>query len=63
MISQLERISLHCHSESPAPSWVEKILWRRDRLPTAVLLGFPSGSAGKESAGTAGDMSLIPGLQ
>ena len=22
-------------------SWVEKIHWRRDRLPTAVFLGFP----------------------
>ena len=26
-------------------------LWRRDRLPTPVFLGFPGGSAGKESAG------------
>ena len=24
--------------------------WRRDRLPTPVFLGFPCGSAGKESA-------------
>ena len=22
-------------------SWVRKILWRRDRLPTPVFLGFP----------------------
>ena len=22
-------------------SWVRMILWRRDRLPTPVLLGFP----------------------
>ena len=22
-------------------SWVKKIHWRRDRLPTAVFLGFP----------------------
>jgi len=29
---------------------VGKILWRRDRLPTLVFLGFPCGSAGKESA-------------
>ena len=27
-------------------SWVGKISWRRDKLPTAVFLGFPSGSAG-----------------
>ena len=25
-------------------SWVEKIPWRRDRLPTAVFLGFPGSS-------------------
>ena len=30
-------------------SWVGKIHWRRDRLPTPVFLGFPGGSAGKES--------------
>ena len=26
------------------------------------ILGFPSGSAGKESAHNAGDLGLIPGL-
>ena len=29
-------------------SWVGKVSWRRDRLPTPVFLGFPGGSAGKE---------------
>ena len=43
-------------------SWVGKICWRRDRLPTPVFLGFPCGSAGKESAWDAGDLGLIPGL-
>ena len=43
-------------------SWVEKIPWRRDRLPTPVFLGFPGGSAGKESACNAGDLGSIPGL-
>ena len=28
-------------------SWVEKICWRRDRLPTPVFLGFPCGLAVK----------------
>ena len=42
-------------------SWVGKIHWRRDRLPTPVFLGFPCGSAGKESACNVGDPSLIPG--
>ena len=36
--------------------------WRRNRLPTPVFLGFPCGSAGKESACNAGDLDLIPGL-
>ena len=38
------------------------INWRRDRLPTPGLLGFPGGSDGKESAFNAGDLDLIPGL-
>ena len=44
-------------------SWVGKIHWRRDRLPTPVFLGFCGGSAGKESALNAGDLSSIPGLE
>ena len=43
-------------------SWVGKIHWRMDRLPTPVFLGFPCGSAGKESACTVGELGLIPGL-
>ena len=43
-------------------SWVGKMPWRRDRLPTPVFLGFPCGSDGKESACNAGDTSSIPGL-
>ena len=43
-------------------SWVWKICWRRDRLPTPVFSGFPCGSAGKEAACNAGDLGLIPGL-
>ena len=43
-------------------SWVRKIPWRRDRLPTLVFLGFPCGSAGKESACNAGDLGSIPEL-
>ena len=43
-------------------SWVGKMHWRRDRLLTPVFLGFPGGSAGKESACNAGDLGLIPGL-
>ena len=43
-------------------SWVKKICWRRDRLPTLILLGFPWGSASKESTCNAGDLGSIPGL-
>ena len=31
-------------------------------LPTPVFLGFPGGSAGRESTCNAGDLGLIPGL-
>ena len=39
----------------PVTMWINfiklsKSPWRRDRLPTPVFLGFPYGSAGKESA-------------
>ena len=43
-------------------SWVRNIHWRRDRLPTSVFLGFPCGSAGKESLLNVGDLGSIPGL-
>ena len=35
---------------------VRKIPWRRDRLPTLVFLGFPCGSAGKESICSVGGL-------
>ena len=43
-------------------SWGKKIPWRRHGLPTPVFLGFPWGSAGKESTCNVGDPGLIPGL-
>ena len=43
-------------------SWVGKIRWRRNRLPTPVFLGFPCFSAGKESTCNVGDLGSIPGL-
>ena len=43
-------------------SWVRKILWRRNRLPTPVFLGFSGGSDSKESACNGGDLGSIPGL-
>ena len=40
-----------------------KVPWRKDRLPTPVFLGFPCGSAGKESSCNVGDLGSIPGLE
>ena len=51
-----------CNAGPWFDSWVRKIGWRRDRLPTPVFFGFPCGSAGKESACNVGDLGLIPGL-
>ena len=48
--------------DTPVDSWVRKIRWRRDGLPMPVFLGFPCGSAGKESTCNAGDLGSIPGL-
>ena len=48
MIAQLVKNPL-AKQETQVDSWVRKIHWRRDRLPTPVFLGFPGGSAGKES--------------
>ena len=48
--------------ETHFDSWVRKIHWKRDRVPTPVFLGFPCGSTGKESACNVGDLGFIPGL-
>ena len=42
--------NLPAMQETQFDSWVRKIHWRRDRLLIPVFLGFPGGSAGKESA-------------
>ena len=46
----------------PFNSWDGKFLWRRDRLPTPVFLGFPCGSTGKESACNVGNLGSVLGL-
>ena len=48
--------------ETLVPFLAGKIPWRKDRLPTPVVLGFPCGSAGKEGTCNAGDLGSIPGL-
>ena len=42
-------------------SWVGKICWRWDGLPTPVLV-FPCGSVDKEYNCNVGDLGLISGL-
>ena len=48
--------------ETPVWSLGQEDFWRKDRLPTPVFLGFPCGSAGKESTHNGGDLGSIPGL-
>ena len=62
LIAQLVKNLPAVQERAQFNSWVGKILWSRDRLPTPVFLGFPCGSAGKESACNVGDLGLIPGL-
>ena len=61
LVAQLVK-SLTAMQEIQFDSWVRKICWRRDRLPTPAFLSFPCGSAGKGSTCNAGDLGLIPGL-
>ena len=48
--------------ETPVRFLGQEDLLEKGRVPTPVCLGFPCGSAGKESACNAGDLGLIPGL-
>ena len=42
-------------------TWVQS-LGSEDSLEKGIILGFPGGSAGKESTSNVGDLGLIPGL-
>ena len=48
--------------ETQFDSWIKKVPWRRDRLPTPVYLDFPGGLDRKELACNVGDLGSIPGL-
>ena len=61
LIAQLLKIHLQCRRPQ-FDSWLVKIRWRKDRLPTLVFLGLPCGSAGEESACHVVVLGLIPGL-
>ena len=62
LIPQLVTIHLQCRKHQ-FDSWVRKIPWRRERLPTPVFLGFPCGSADKESACNVGDLGRSLGWE
>ena len=57
LIAQLVK-NLPAMQETLVQFLCRKIHWRRDRLPIPVFLGFPSGSAGKETACNAGDLGV-----
>ena len=40
LVAQLVK-NLSAMQKTPFDSWVRKIPWRRDRLPTPVFLGLP----------------------
>ena len=50
-----KKICLQCRRPQ-FDSWVKKIPWRRDRLPTPVFLGFLGGSDSEESTYSVGDL-------
>ena len=61
LIAQLVK-NLPAMQETLVQFLSQEDLLEKDRLPTPVFLGFPCGSAGKESTCNAGDLGLIPGL-
>ena len=61
LVAQLVKIHLQCRRPQ-FNSWVRKIPWRKDRLPTPVFLSLPGGSVGKESACNARDLGSITGF-
>ena len=63
-LSYSVQFSLSVMSDSVRPHrWQPTRILLPGILPTPVFLGFPCGSAGKESACNAGDPGLIPGLR
>ena len=58
MIFTKKQIHNHIENEHPSSHWREQT----ELEIRYELKGFPSGSAGKESACNVGDLGLIPGL-
>ena len=60
-MAQLVKSRLQCRRPQ-FNFWVTRFTGEGIRLPSPVSLGFPCGSAGKQSACNAGDLGSIPGL-
>ena len=63
LVSELAQLvkNLPAMQETLFDSWARKTPWRRNRLPTSVVMGFPGGLDGKESTCNVGGLDLIPG--
>ena len=63
LVSELAQLvkNLPAMQETLLNSWAGKTPWRRDSLPTPVIMGFPGGLDGKESTCNVGGLGLIPG--
>ena len=61
LVAQLVK-NLPAMQETPVWFLGQEYLLEKDRLPSQVFLGFPGGSAGKESTQSTRDLGLIPGL-
>ena len=61
--SSVDKETIHLQCRRPwFDSWVRKISWRRDSLPTPVSLSFSCSLGGKESTCSVGDLGSFPGL-
>ena len=65
LVSELAQLvkNLPAMQETLFDSWAGKTPWRRDRLPTPVVMSFPGGLDGKESTCNTEDLGSIPGLE
>ena len=54
-VAKWKRVRLQC-GRPGFDSWVGKVPWRRDRLPTPVFLGFSDDSDSKEFTCNVGDI-------
>ena len=61
LVAQLVKIQMQ-YRRTWFHSWIRKIPWKRDKLPTPAFLVFPGFSDGKDSICNEWHMGSIPGL-